>query len=94
MLGSLFRDFLNLLQSHKGPRCRESLSVLTLSHVDQVAVESWRDQGRWELLEVPLQGLCQCLGIIQVHVHGRGICRDETQWETLVCGAAPLAWSL
>lgn len=85
---------LKLLQSHKGPRCRESLSMLTLSHVDQVTVESCRDQGRRELLEVPLEGLCQRLGIVQVHVHSRGVCRDETQWETLVCGAAPLAWCL
>lgn len=69
--------FPKLLQPHRGPKCRGSPCVLTLSHVHQVAVESWRDEGHGELLEVPLQGIRQRLGLVQVHVHSRGICRER-----------------
>lgn len=46
-----------------------SLSLLTLSHTEQVGAECGRDKGDWQLLQVPLQGLCQCLGIVHLHIH-------------------------
>lgn len=53
----------------------ETPSVLTLSHVEQVGADSRGDEGGWQLLQVPPQGLGQRLGIEQVHVHSRGVCK-------------------